>query len=138
FEFDNADGGYNLGFESMEHFEEWLLTRRRTLGVEFRRHTIEMCKLPPEARPWLTRATYRCTRDGDSRKTQYEPKHPGRKTKDFKKELENSCDALITVKTYPGTDCVLAKHRDEHSHPLGADNVPFMTLSKQVRGEIRQ
>ncbi|KAJ7061497.1 hypothetical protein C8F01DRAFT_951587, partial [Mycena amicta] len=135
----DAANGYNLAFESMAHFEEWLLTHRRTLGVEFRRRTIEMCKLlPPEARHWLTRATYRCSRDGDSRKTQYERKQPERKTKDFKKELENGCDALITVKTYPGTDRVLAKHREEHSHPLGADNVPFMTLSKQVRGEIQR
>nr|GAT51335.1 predicted protein [Mycena chlorophos] len=136
FLYDREQGGYSLEFNTEAHFEGWLFEQRRTRAVEFRRRRIEHCKMPDGQRAWLTRTTYTCTRDGDSRVDEYERTKPERKTKAFKKELSDGCSALVTMKTYPDTRRVLVKHRDEHSHPLGVENVPYMTLSKQRREEI--
>nr|GAT55236.1 predicted protein [Mycena chlorophos] len=135
FQWDQANG-FDIEFESQVHFENWLSEQRRTRAVEFRRRNVEPCREPMHRRAWSTRTTYTCTRDGDYRIQQYERTKPERKVKAFKKEVSEGCRALITMKTYPNTTRLLVKYRDKHSHPLGAENVPYMTLSKQALGEI--
>ncbi|KAF7314204.1 SWIM-type domain-containing protein [Mycena kentingensis (nom. inval.)] len=133
FDHDRAHG-YDLEWENRGHFEAWLSELRRSKALEFRRRTNEPCEA--SVKTWLRRETYRCTRDGDSRKTKRERKRPEQKSKQFQKELEGGCPALITIKTYPGTTRILGRYRDTHSHDDGSANLPYMTLSKGVHVEI--
>ncbi|KAJ7730819.1 hypothetical protein B0H16DRAFT_1329762 [Mycena metata] len=77
---------------------------------------------------------YVCSRGGTGGVKPYTKRHP-----EWHCKLPNKrtgCECVLLVKQYPGVTTVLGNYRDEHNHPLGNANLPFIQIPKETREYI--
>jgi hypothetical protein len=123
-------GKYSLCWESWSDFDAWRCQEQQSKSIEFVRKNVR------SAGPgigWKQRHEYVCGRQGAGGEDNYVPKC------DRKRNLEPKrikCPCRLLVKTYPDTTKILGKYIQEHSHPIGRENVKFTRLSLGTKARI--
>jgi hypothetical protein len=70
---------------------------------------------------------------GTGGKSKYAPKlHQQRKIA----SKRTSCPCRLVVKTYPGTTTILGRYENEHSHPIGSQNLIYTHIPAAVLHQI--
>ncbi|KAJ7739181.1 hypothetical protein B0H16DRAFT_1260250, partial [Mycena metata] len=120
---------FNRRWESWGEFQGWLGLEQQGRGMEL--HLMTTYHGLPEFERQLR---YVCSRGGTGGVKPYTKRHP-----EWHRKIPNKrtgCECVLLVKQYPGVTTVLGNYRDEHNHPLGNANLPFIQIPKETREYI--
>jgi hypothetical protein len=122
--------GFNLAWDSMEAFKEWLDNEQTAKGIELR-----PSKMERGSALYTTNQIFRCARNGTGGLKLYQKK-TARERKIESKRIAGGCPSLVQIKTYPHTDTVLGKYISNHSHAIGLGNLKFVRMRVSTREMI--
>jgi hypothetical protein len=114
--------GFNLEWDSMESFKDWLDNEQTAKGIELRPSKIER-----GSALYTTNQIFCCARNGTGGLKLYQKK-TARERKIESKRIAGGCPSLVQIKTYPHTDTVLGKYISDHSHAIGLENLKFIWM----------
>ncbi|KAJ7602616.1 hypothetical protein DFH06DRAFT_953877, partial [Mycena polygramma] len=134
YQYDLSSGKYTLSWPSFSALKAWL-------RVEESEKTIELAVkevVPNKGRGehlWKKKHVYVCAQMGTGGKSKYVPK-TNQTRKIPSKRL--SCPCRLVAKTYPGTETILGRYEDSHSHPIGSQNLIFTHIPPAVLRQIEE
>lgn len=129
FHYDIAHG-FELRWESLDEFKKWLRKEQDTNKIELRYHS-QSLPTTDEAL-WVSSTVYHCSRNGTGGKSQYVKRFNWQRKRQPKR-LEKGCSVRLVIKTYPNTPVILGKYRSDHSHDVGAANIPYLSIPDDVK-----
>ncbi|KAE9400556.1 hypothetical protein BT96DRAFT_1018754 [Gymnopus androsaceus JB14] len=149
----DTDDGYTLVFANIAAFHEWRAAEEeaQVVDVLFDRPYLfnpNYCSLnvqgdthgskaiPPRFKDHTKLV---CARHSRSGRKKYVKKHPDRVRKVPSRKLEGQgCPASISFKTYFDTEEVRACYNSQHSHEIGAANLPFTRRGRKAAAEAEK
>ena len=129
---------YSLKWSNKAELDAWLRKEAESKTIEFVRKHIRCNKDPNMPKLWIERHIYVCGRGNTGGKKNYQKKHSWTRKVPVKHTAGPGCPCRLTVAFYPGTDTILGKYNDEHSHEIGSQNARFTRLPKEMRKEIER
>lgn len=130
--YDRRGNDFNLEWDSMEAFKDWLDKEQTAQSIELKISKITHGR---GNALYTTNQTFRCTRNGTGGSKCYQKKTT-RERRAESKRLAGGCPCLVQIKTYPHTDTVLGKYVSNHSHPIGMENLKFIWMRDSTREMI--
>jgi hypothetical protein len=127
----DRENGFNLEWDSIESFKDWLDNEQTTQSIELKLSKIAHGKLLV----CTTNQTFRCTRNGTGGRSKYQKKTT-RERRIESKRIAGGCPCFVQIKTYPHTDIVLGKYNSNHSHPIGMENLKFIRMRDSTKEMI--
>lgn len=128
----DLENDYRLRWSSMAEMNNWRRSEQDTRCIELRCKDVRD-NLSTDNPIWLKNYIYVCSRNGTGGRSKYKRK-TDRQYKLPSKRVPCAC--RLIVKTYPGTEEVLGKYSQRHSHALGPHNLKFTRLREEDRIEI--
>ncbi|KAH6914608.1 hypothetical protein BKA70DRAFT_1093747, partial [Coprinopsis sp. MPI-PUGE-AT-0042] len=122
---------YGLRWANEHAFEDWFSREQAENVISFSVRRNEVNK--DSNLLWIRKRTYICGRGHSGGKKKYIKKHNWTRKVP---EQRIGCSCTLIVKTYPGTDELLGRYTQAHSHPMGNSNARFVPLPSDTRKEI--
>ncbi|KAF7303268.1 hypothetical protein MKEN_01290900 [Mycena kentingensis (nom. inval.)] len=125
------DDTYTLVFPNLDAFMEWKEKEEETNVVEFVKGDTHGSKAVPPRFKEHTKLV--CARHSRNGRKKYVKKHPERVRKVPSRKIEGiGCGASISYKTYFDTDEIRACYLQQHTHEIGAANLPFTRRGRKL------
>jgi hypothetical protein len=125
---DIASGDYTIQWSSPQDLHAWLKKEQERKMIELRLQTTHVNHNGTKV------YYYSCSRNGTRGAKDYTKKYPERERKIPLKRC--SCPCCLIVKSYPNIDVVMGKYSANHSHPIGDENVQFISVLKKTHVKI--
>ncbi|KAL5535803.1 hypothetical protein ACEPAF_3897 [Sanghuangporus sanghuang] len=134
---DVSDEEYPLQFPSFDAFQHWRSHLEEQETVEFvKTETYRSKTVPPNFRE---HTKLLCSRYFKSARSKYVTTLPERNRSMPRRNMEvEGCPASISYRTYFGTTIVRAKLFNQHSHPIGRENLPFTRRGRNIAEHERR
>ncbi|KAJ7672561.1 hypothetical protein DFH06DRAFT_95942 [Mycena polygramma] len=134
YQHDLDSGEYLLSWNSLADMQAWLRQEEtdKSISLLLKEAVPNKGKTPHE---WTMKHIYVCGRMGTGGKSRYVPTTNQRRKIPSKRI---SCPCRITAKSYPGTNTILGRYEDSHSHPIGAENLIYTRIPLDIRHRIKQ
>ena len=126
----NREHDFNLEWDSIEAFKDWLDNKQMAQSIELRSSKIEC-----GSALYKTNQIFCCACNGTGRLKPYQKKM-AQERKIESKRIARGCPSLVQIKTYPHTSVVLGKYISNHSHVIGMENLKFIRMQDSTQEMI--
>jgi hypothetical protein len=128
YQYDLASGKYPLSWTSLSNLEAWIRAEESQKSIELALKEVVPNK-GKGAHHWSKKHVYVCARMGTGGKSKYIPKNNQERKIGSKR---TPCQCRLVVKIYPSTDTLLGTYENDHSHPIGSQNLIYTHIPAAV------
>ena len=111
-------------------FDTWLKEKQLAKSIEFILSHTKM-----GTRLWSGKRTYVCSCQMSGGQKLYD-----KKLSDWQCKIDSKktgCRCQIEIKSYPHTETILGRYKEDHDHEIQLANIPFTRLSQAARDKIK-
>ena len=119
-----------MEWAGITEFDTWLKEEQLAKLIKFILSRTKMV-----IRLWSRKQTYVCLHQMSRGQKQYNKKLPDWQHKFDSKKTD--CQCQIEIKSYPHTETILGRYKEDHDHEIQSANIPYTCLSQAARDKIK-